>query len=212
MERPKIMEDYCEISFKVYWGFANGMLGGALVMLGNAMIFHDLPNLASCFIHLTPCSVTWTMRWFGSEINKAYPGIFCLPSSEKTSDSFDDILFPTLKFYFIWLAIYSMYMIPYGIHLGSSNEAVKNGQWDTAYAYTIRNVAIIQKVCGKNPASLSTYVNFMSCHAISAMVLCSLSFMLWNNFYAHTAYCMVLFMIATYNGSVRYVNMMTKWY
>jgi hypothetical protein len=127
IKKPKLMEDYCEESFKIYWGFANGMLGGALIMLGNAMIFHDLPNLASCFIHLTPCSVTWTMRWFGPEINKAYPGVFCLPGPEKTTDSFDDILFPALKFYFIWLAVYSLYMIPYGIHLGSSDEAVKNG-------------------------------------------------------------------------------------
>ena len=52
----------------------------------------------------------------------------------------------------------------------------------------------------------------MTLHMLSALMMTSFSYLLWNNFYAHTIYCMVLFMYATYNGSVRYVNMMTKWY
>lgn len=50
--------------FILYWGLANGAFAWATIIFKNAIVLHDLPNLASAFIHLTPTSLTWTMRWW----------------------------------------------------------------------------------------------------------------------------------------------------
>jgi hypothetical protein len=77
------IQKYGNVAFRIYWAFANGPLAIALLMLNNAMIFHDIPNLASCFIHLTPSSVTWAMRWYKKDLDRAYPGLFVtLPDPE----------------------------------------------------------------------------------------------------------------------------------
>lgn len=102
-----------------------------------------------------------------------------------------------------------------GRYLGSSNEAVKNGEWDTAYAHPMRNNKTVAKVCGydpKNHSSLKTFYTYIIIHATLFCTLISFSYLLWGNFIAHTCWCMLLFMFATYNGAVRYVFMMTKAY
>jgi len=73
---PTIIQNTSNVAFKMYWGFANGPLAISALSFGNAMVFHDKPNLASCFIHLTPCSLTWSMRWYEERLAVAWPGIF----------------------------------------------------------------------------------------------------------------------------------------
>ena len=43
---------------------ANGPLALAAILLNNSLVLHELENMASCFIHLTPTLLTWTMRWY----------------------------------------------------------------------------------------------------------------------------------------------------
>ena len=47
----KWMAQYSSKAFIMYWGVANGPLATAAFVLNNALVFHDIPNLASCFIH-----------------------------------------------------------------------------------------------------------------------------------------------------------------
>ena len=67
------------LCFYLFWGIANGPFALAVLALKNALVLHDLPNLASCFIHLSPCSLAWTLRWHANTINKKWPNIFNLP-------------------------------------------------------------------------------------------------------------------------------------
>ena len=62
-------------ALRVYWGIANGPLAFAALSLMNSLVFHNKQQLASCFIHLTPCSLTWTLRWYAERVDAAYPGI-----------------------------------------------------------------------------------------------------------------------------------------
>ena len=55
---------------------ANGPLASAAINLNNALVLHEIENMASCFIHLTPMLVTWTMRWKADRYDAAYPEIF----------------------------------------------------------------------------------------------------------------------------------------
>ena len=57
---------------------ANGPLAGAALGLHNALVLHEVENMASCFIHLTPMLVTWTMRWKADKYDEAYPGVFAM--------------------------------------------------------------------------------------------------------------------------------------
>jgi hypothetical protein len=72
----KWMAEYSSKAFIMYWGVANGPLASAAIVLNNALIFHDIPNLASCFIHLTPCSAVWSMRWYAPRLNRIWPDVF----------------------------------------------------------------------------------------------------------------------------------------
>ena len=68
-----------KVIFFTYWGFANGPLAFATVFLNNAIVLHDIENLASCYIHLSPALLTWTMRWFSAKYEEHWPGVFGLP-------------------------------------------------------------------------------------------------------------------------------------
>lgn len=48
----------------IFWGVANGPFAIATLAFKNALVLHDIPNLASAFIHLTPSSLAWTLRWW----------------------------------------------------------------------------------------------------------------------------------------------------
>ena len=54
------------LSGKMYlltFGIANGPIAWACLALGNAMLFHRVDHMASLFIHLSPCLVSWSIRW-----------------------------------------------------------------------------------------------------------------------------------------------------
>ena len=53
-----------KMKFYLYWGLANGPFAFSVIIFKNALVLHDLPNLASAFIHLTPSSLTWSLRWY----------------------------------------------------------------------------------------------------------------------------------------------------
>jgi len=54
--------------FYVFWMFANGPFAFSVVLMKNALVLHDLPNIAVTFIHLTPCSLAWTLRWYSPRV------------------------------------------------------------------------------------------------------------------------------------------------
>jgi len=70
---------YNRTAFYGYWGIANGAFGFSAIAFKNALVFHDLPEFCSAFIHLTPVSLSWTLRWYANDVSKMFPGVFDLP-------------------------------------------------------------------------------------------------------------------------------------
>jgi len=64
----------------------NGPLSWSVLMLGNALIFHDIENTASCFIHFSPSVLSWTMRWYPHRYNEQWPGVFGMPLTEEIAN------------------------------------------------------------------------------------------------------------------------------
>jgi len=98
-------------------------------------VLHDLPNLASAFIHLTPCSLAWTFRWWATDVTNKYPGVFNLPDPTKAiTESFWDIFGPAMAFYFMWWFVYTFgYMLFIGRFIGSPWS-----KYDTLYMWTMQ--------------------------------------------------------------------------
>jgi len=76
----------------------------------------------------------------------------------------------------------------------------------------------IAKVLGYDGSTAETHaafgpiIKFMIILGIGLNLSIALSYVLWNNFWAHTAFVCILFLFCTWNGAMRYFNMMTKYY
>lgn len=117
------------------WGIANGPFAFATLTFRNALVLHDIPNLASAFIHLTPSSLVWTLRWWQPAVDKRFPGIFDLPDlSKPNTESFLDLFLPAYVFYVIWGVFYLIWMIAYGRHHGLPHTE----KYDTVFHETMR--------------------------------------------------------------------------
>jgi hypothetical protein len=106
-----------------------------VIAFKNALVLHDLPNLASTFIHLTPVSLAWTFRWWANEVMKKFPGIFLLPNPDKEiTETFWDIFGPGMAFYMMWWVLYTFgYMLFYGRYIGNPWH-----KYDTLYFWTMQ--------------------------------------------------------------------------
>jgi len=116
-----------------------------VIIFKNALVLHDLPNLASAFIHLTPISLAWTFRWWANDVIKRFPGVFDLPNPDKPiTETFWDIFLPGMAFYFMWWVFYTFgYMLFVGRFLGNPWH-----KYDTLYFWTMQTDKAQAKFCG----------------------------------------------------------------
>ena len=178
-------------------------------------MLHDLPNLASAFIHLTPVSLSWTFRWFANDITTKYPGIFNLPDPDKVmNESLWEIFAPAMAFYFIWWVPYTFgYMLFLGRFQGNPWN-----YYDNVYINSIKGSKAQAKAIGwdsSTPESRSRFLpvlKFMIGHALVVTLVVAFSYLLWFSFWAHTMFAASLFVSCTFHGSMRYFKMMTTYY
>jgi len=137
--------------FYGYWGFANGPFALAVLLLNNALVLHDLPNLSSVFIHLSPGSLVWSLRWYAPRVNKAFPGIFDLPDPANSTETFMDLFIPSMSIYGIWWVIYLVYCIFVGRYHG-----LPDSKYDTQARYTFRTNKMMAKICGFDNRTLQS--------------------------------------------------------
>jgi hypothetical protein len=216
---------YGKQAILIYWGIANGPLATASFLLGNAIIFHDLPNLASCFIHLTPCTTAWTMRWWAQEVSETWPDVFMSQDTTKSledpsnlafidpnnnTETFLEVVSPALTFYMVWWLTYMIFFMVFGRFLGMPQT-----KYDTLFHLTARDNKSAGAMFGYNQDeywTIGPFIKYMVSHLIGATISISFSYVLWQSFWVHTAFCCSLFAYCTYNGARRYYNMMTKYY
>ena len=105
-----------EILFRLLWGIANGPLAWATVALNNSLVFHDLDNVASVFIHFTPGVLSYSLRWSAVKVEELYPGVFGAPLTEEAASNigFMDIFRPAATFYAVWWVLFLFWMIVHG--------------------------------------------------------------------------------------------------
>ena len=84
-------------------------------------------------------------------------------------------------------------------------------KYDTAYHYTMRSSKLFGYSNDKYYA-ITPLVIYMALHALGTFCTITFSYILWNSFWGHTAFCFAILSICIYNGANRYYNMMTKYY
>lgn len=202
--------------FFIFWGLANGPFAFSSIIFKNALVLHDIPNLASTFIHLTPCTLAWTARWWADEMmdtwNSPEHMIFDLPDPTKNA-SFWDIFVPAFLFYICWWVLYIIYLITYGRHIGAPWH-----KYDTLYHWTMQSNKPMAKAFGYDASSkekrirllpIAKYMSFNVCFFTGTIAF---SYLMYLNFWVHTVFVGYLFSSVTYYGALRYYNMMTKFY
>ncbi|CAM9779933.1 unnamed protein product, partial [Phaeothamnion confervicola] len=53
--------------FVVTFGMANGTAAWGGILFRNALQFHDLQKMTSCYIHLLPATVCYALRWMSND-------------------------------------------------------------------------------------------------------------------------------------------------
>lgn len=200
--------------FMIFYGLANGPFAVAVIIFKNALVLHDIPNLASAFIHLTPSSLSWVLRWWAPKVMQTYPGIFDLPDPSKPfAESFWDLFLPTIGFYYCWFFFYVLYMYFVGRHHGSPWS-----KFDTLYFWTMKNDKSQAKFCGYDESTpekrkrMGPIMKYMFIHNMLFGISPAIAYLCYMNFWVHTAWCCLLFVSCTYYGALRYYNMMTRYY
>lgn len=200
-----------KVWFYLYWGLANGPFAFSVILFKNAIVLHDLPNMSSTFIHLTPCSATWTMRWFANKVLKRWPGVFDLPNPDlPVTETFADIFVPTCIFYFGWWSLYFVWVFFHGRYQG-----LPQSKYDTLFHWGLSSNKTLAKLCNYDPSNTSQMLpifKFMCIHAAFFNISICWSYVMWLEFHVHTLFCLFLFGSATWMGAIRYYNMMTKYY
>ena len=203
-------------AFLTYWGIANGPLAFAALTLGNSMVFHDKLNIASCFIHLTPCSFTWAMRWYQDRVIEHWPGIFNLHDPENCNKTFLEIILPPMAFYTIWWVPHTIFMLMKGRYYGESKEMIDvYGMKDTVYHDAMRGNKAIATKFGYNEDTFShiaPFVKYQISHMLSVFLTICISYIFWNSFALHTIFCLSCFAYCANNGASRYNYIMTQSY
>ena len=203
-------------SFIAIFGIANGPLGWSIVALGNALVFHDIDNTATVYIHMSPAIMTWSFRWFAPRVAAAFPAHFnMLTLHQVAAVGAKDLVMSAGAVYACWFVPYVLYMCTAGV----KNSPETTGL-DTVWRWTILNNKAVRKVMGVAPtpeaceeaaASGAMALKYSVLQfAVSLLAMAATSLM-WHSFWVHTAFLLLLLVSALRAGAKRYVNMMTTY-
>jgi len=102
---------------RALFAIANGPLAWSVALTSNALVFHSIDHVGALFIHLSPPLMSWTFRWHGDEVNRAWPGRFQLDVAGDGSRSFGDLYAPAAAAYGAWWVVYTAWLCVWGVRM-----------------------------------------------------------------------------------------------
>jgi len=200
--------------FCTFFGIATGPFLCSVGALGNALIFHDVENTVSVFIHLVPALLAYTLRFHSAEILAAWPHLFRL-------DYLGDIrpwevcVLSGIA-YLAWWVCYTLWLVVQGLHLPAKG-------YDTVFHSMMREPNPVEQILGWSKAErmrrkkanqypVISVLIYMLIHGIasafslgmSALCCCSRYFFLWT--------LGVMTLSAVYRGAQRYTYYILELY
>ena len=186
--------------FTVVFAFANGPLAFAVPLWKNALVFHSLDRLTSCFIHISPAFMTWALLWRSSSDPWFQQQGFAVGSLEDLS--FADFFIYGMPVYLVWQLFY-LFRVEF---LGS--KRVKDSGYMTSRVYMSKRgfIATLTKkwpnLVGKE---LVLFVGFQFFYTLVTIAPAYL----WRSYQsAHTLFLTLICLRAAWNGADYYFQVM----
>lgn len=226
--------------FLIFFGQSSGpLIGAALGLNFIKLLFHDIGNMTSIFIHVYPPMLLYNLRWDYTKVQEAWPSIFgpinfnqsqilCFPSRDYF---WGTLIGSTFGFYFIWLCLYTVWLVSIGMDLPRNPRRTlqKDGTpapaiYDTIFHCNMRDGATL--TFGKwwnRPEEVSKDQNarndfemrdcflYLIIHLHLAILI--ISFSVYPCFVSqgyHGFVLMLVLVACTYRGSTRYTYFSTE--
>jgi len=213
---PNLLHNYGHAAIRVGFAFANGALLLAIPLFNNKLVFHDIDNTTSMYIHLSPAVMLWTLRWGGgfgtSLIEDWWPGMFDVCPNMR-ADGFlrsfqslfwgpDDcegtfaefVLYPALCWICLWAMPYALLMF------GCLASWIEREHKGCLYQDTLVSKDIMGRIVNAAPEKLKPLA-FLGIHLAWTAFSGTFSIILWNSFALHTLYVLAVGTFALHNGS-----------
>lgn len=212
------LHEYNEELIRAAFAFANGALLLAVPMFNNKLVFHDVDNTVSVFIHLSPPLMMWTLRWGGgygtSAIEDAWGGMFHVCRHMHQADGFlkswssmlwytdhcegsisDFVLYPAIVWVVFWgIPYYLLTFCFFSGYIERNNKA-------TLFKDVAGSPKGMGMVVALFPEPLKPF-GYMLTHFVWTLLAGTLSILLWHSFAGHTLLLLGIKLFAVHNGSV----------
>lgn len=199
------------------FAFANGALLLSIPMFGNKLVFHEVDNTASMYIHLSPALLMWTLRWGGgygtSHIENHWPNMFDVCHNMSDGDlafqswshmlwdsgpcqgTFTEFLtYPSTCWILVWgIPYYLVIFVCARGYLERNNKA-------TLFTYTVEDPEGNGRFILKLPEALQP-LGYMLQHFLWSVTTGLLSIAMWNSFILHTLFLAAVVAFGIHNGS-----------
>lgn len=199
------------------FAFANGALVLSIAMFGNKLVFHEVDNTASVYIHISPALLFWTLRWGGgwgpSRVENVFPTMFevchdMVAGDEAVSSIYhmlwdtsscqgivsEFLTYPAICWIVVWGVPY--YLIVFCIMKGW----LERNEKATLFTYTIEDPTGNGRFVVKLPEALQP-LGYMVQHFVWTIVTGFLSIAMWNSFILHSLFLAAIMTLAIHNGS-----------
>eukprot|EP00928_Gymnodinium_smaydae_P053635 TRINITY_DN37583_c0_g1_i1.p1 TRINITY_DN37583_c0_g1~~TRINITY_DN37583_c0_g1_i1.p1 ORF type:complete len:358 (+),score=37.37 TRINITY_DN37583_c0_g1_i1:66-1139(+) len=214
------LHPYNHLLIRIGFAFANGALFWAVLMFNNKLVFHDVDNTCSVYIHFSPALFFWILRWgagFGvSFIEEAWKDMFYVcPNNYATDANLSTwalmlwqgsgscagsathfILYPGAAWFILWAAPYSLLVFCL------CADYIDRNKKKNVYIDTIESDSGAGKFITTNLPRRCWPVAHMMNHLVFTMACGAVSLVFWDSFILHTAALLAAFLFMVHNGSV----------
>lgn len=171
----------------------------------NAMIFHSIEHMTILAVHVGPPLTCYGMRWYWSQVQQQWPDTFHvdIDRAETYSDQVTNLfIVPSVLYVLMWTVPYMFVMF------GLKAKKIEDNGYATMFLHM--GIPFVEKIGrGKIPKHYYPVV-YMIAHGVLSIVAFAGSLWLWNSFWLHTLYLLVLISISVWNGSTYYFRVFTK--
>lgn len=197
--------------------FASGSLAWSILIFKNSLVFYNIDQMTSVFIHLSPFVFFWCLRWgsgFGiAMMDEWWPDMFdvCPGVSHAVADSCltwaktfqwcdachadwgDFVWKPAIIYFTCWGVPY--YILTFCCMRGW----IERNNKETLYALILNDPSKSKFV--KLFPECMWPLAYMLQHFLVVAILGCITFLFWHNFLLHTLFGALLLVAAVHNGS-----------
>ncbi len=187
------------------FAFGSGPLGGAVVLLGNALVPHSIDYTMSLLIHLQPSVTAYCVRWGREGGGKgflwySFDASALFPTEQEIS--FGEYVAPPLAFLLAWALVHTVLMLSVGDRLEAAGQK-------TTYQFNLKAKSgknAFTKVLGSPGDGGSEVVRFLKYEVISVALnaaVIALTYPLYKYGTAdgHFALLMLTCLVSAWNGA-----------